>query len=256
MKIFRPLAILFAFAGIHALSQIPPPSVSQPEFEVASIRMVPHYSEQEILRGLGNHPWGEFPANRFTGRHLDLKLFIALAYGVDQKNIQGDPSWLDDQEYDIEAKVEGDKALSYQEIKPLLQHLLEERFHLVTHRATKLTSGYALVVAKGGPKLQPGEDQPSTNGYILSNAIRSRSISMGSFASMLSRPIGYPIVDKTGITGYFDITLSYAPANDPKSSLPDIFTAVQEQLGLKLEPLKVPVDSLVIDHVDKIPTEN
>ena len=138
----------------------------------------------------------------------------------------------------------------------MLQHLLEERFHLATHRVTKFTSGYALVVAKGGTKLQPGEDHTSTNGYIVSNAIRSPSIGMGGFASMLSSPIGYPIVDKTGISGNFNIKLSYAPANDRNSTLPDIFTALQEQLGLKLESAKVPVDFLVIDHVDRVPTEN
>jgi uncharacterized protein (TIGR03435 family) len=79
---------------------------------------------------------------------------------------------------------------------------------------------------------------------------------MAHFVPILSHPVGYPVVDKTGITGNYDIKLSYAPANDPNSNLPDLFTALQEQLGLKLESQKVPVEILVIDHVDRIPTEN
>jgi uncharacterized protein (TIGR03435 family) len=75
-------------------------------------------------------------------------------------------------------------------------------------------------------------------------------------ASVLAHRAGQPVVDKTGLTGIYDFTLSYATANDPNSNLPDLFTAVQEQFGLKLVPQKVPVDMIVIDHVDKIPTEN
>jgi uncharacterized protein (TIGR03435 family) len=79
---------------------------------------------------------------------------------------------------------------------------------------------------------------------------------MKTLASILERPAGHPVVDKTGIAGNFEIKLRYAPPNDSKSDLPDFFTALQEQLGLKLEPQKVPVEMLVIDHADKIPTEN
>jgi uncharacterized protein (TIGR03435 family) len=78
----------------------------------------------------------------------------------------------------------------------------------------------------------------------------------GHFVQILSRPAGGPIIDKTGVHGKYDINLSYAPANDPTSSLPSLFTALQEQLGLKLESQKVPVEYLVIDHVDRTPTEN
>jgi len=73
---------------------------------------------------------------------------------------------------------------------------------------------------------------------------------------MLKIPAGRPVIDKTGIVGKYDFTLKYATANHPDSNLPDLFTAVQEQFGLKLVPQKVPVETLVIDHVDKIPTEN
>lgn len=250
------LAIVAVAPLAVAQSTESPAATQNLAFEVASVRMVSPYTEEEIQRGLGNIPWSTFPTNRFTAHRLTLKLLIGLAYGIDEKNIEGDPSWLDEQHYDVEAKVEDDKILTYQQMKPLLQHLLEQRFHLATHLATKPVSGYWLVVAKGGPKLQPGGDIPSTNSYILPNAIESPSTSLSSFASMLSRPVGSPILDKTGITGNFNIKLSYASPNNPNSNLPSVFTAIVEQLGLKLVSQKVPADFLIIDHVDKVPTEN
>jgi uncharacterized protein (TIGR03435 family) len=240
---------------VPAFPQVPVSSQAEHQFEAASIRMVDPYTEQEIYSGAGNNPW-TFSPNRFTARRASLKLLIGIAYGVDGNRIEATADWMDSQHYSIEAKVDGDQSMTSRQMQPLIQRLLEERFQLKTHRNTKLVSGYALVVAKGGPKLQPGQEKPSTNGYILPNAIRSPSMSMAGLASMLSRPAGFPIIDKTGISGNYDIKLSYAPANNPDSSLPSLFTALQEQLGLKLEPAKVPVEYLVIDHAERIPTDN
>jgi uncharacterized protein (TIGR03435 family) len=255
-KWFFTIPLLLASLRSPAQTTPPPDSTDQPSFEAASIRMVAPYTEPENLGGAGSHPWNDWPSNRFTAHRLTLKLLIGLSYNVDQKHIQGDPAWLDSQHYDIEAKVDGDAMLSYAQMKPLLQHLLEERFHLTVHRKTESASGYALVVANGGPKLKPGPDKPSTNGYILFDEIHFPSIGMTGFASILSSPIGNPIVDKTGLPGNYDIDVHYAPANDANSNLPSIFTALQEQLGLKLESQKVPVDFLIIDYVDRIPTGN
>ena len=91
---------------------------------------------------------------------------------------------------------------------------------------------------------------------IGSNEIRFWNDSIKSFVDILESPVERPIIDRTGLGGTYDIALKFATADDPDSNLPDIFTAVQEQLGLKLVPQKVPVEILVIDHVDKIPTEN
>ena len=93
---------------------------------------------------------------------------------------------------------------------------------------------------------------------LLPTEMDAWDISIDTFAHILASPANKPVVDKTGLTGSYDITLKYAPPNDPNanSDLPDIFTAIQEQLGLKLLPAKVPVDYLVIDHVDRTPTEN
>ncbi len=141
-------------------------------------------------------------------------------------------------------------------MQQLFQHLLEQRFHLVTHRVTKLTSGFALIVAKSGPKLAPAKEGGTPHTLRLRDGLQAQNIDMAHFASLISNKAGGPIVDKTGIVGNYDFKLSYAMANDPDSNLPSFFTALQEQLGLKLQSQKVPVDYLIIDHVDKIPTEN
>lgn len=223
-----------------------------PAFEVASVRLGdPHPAPLPP----GASPIGPFPTNRFFAHNVNLRLIIAVAFGADERYLEG-PEWLDSSNYSIDARVEGDQMLTYDQIKPLVQNLLAQRFGLKVHHGSKLSAGFELVIAKGGPKLQPARGDGKPWGQILSNRLDSWNDSTGDLASMLSRPAGQPVVDKTGITGSYDIHLTYAPANDPNSALPSIFTAVQEQLGLKLVPQKVPVDTLVIDHVDKIPTEN
>jgi uncharacterized protein (TIGR03435 family) len=227
-------------------------------FEVASIRPVdPHAT------GGNTGQFGPVQSNRFTMRSMDVRLLIQLAYGTDK--ISGGPEWAYSQNYSVNAKVEGDALLTQKQMRPLLQNLLEERFHLKIHREQKIVPGYALVIAKGGPRLQP------TNGGVYfgiggspgSSELKYQNESVENFAKV----IGYaafeqPVVDKTGVEGMYDFDLKFTPEvgpyrDDPRfANLPDIFTAVQVQLGLKLVKQKVPVDSLVIDHVDRISTEN
>jgi uncharacterized protein (TIGR03435 family) len=234
-------------------------SSPQLHFEVASIHMVDPHTVDDLRKGIGLASLSTFPSARFTVRNWTLKILISLAYGVDDKYIQGDPGWLDAQEYDIDAKVEGEKELTYEQMKPLLQQFLEQRFHLATHREEKTLLGYALVVAKGakgGAKLIPSKEGVIPSAQIFPSGLQARHSTTKDLAQILARPLGYPVVDKTGIEGAYDIKLDFAPANDPNSARPSIFTAVQEQLGLKLESQKVPVELLVIDHVEMIPTEN
>jgi uncharacterized protein (TIGR03435 family) len=134
--------------------------------------------------------------------------------------------------------------------------MLEERFKLVTHRETKDTAGYALTIAKGGPKLKPGEIANGRMPVILRGRLISPNAAMAEIVSILARPLGKPVIDKTNLTGTFNIDLKFAPDGDAASPLPSIFTAVQEQLGLKLESQKVPFETLVIDHCERIPTDN
>jgi uncharacterized protein (TIGR03435 family) len=252
MRKFWCVVILLAFSCGLGRSQAPAPPAPQSQFEVASVRMGdPHPAPLPP----GASPISPFPTNRFFAHNVNLRLIVAVAFGADQRYVEG-PEWLDSTSYSIDAKVEGDQMLTYDQIKPLVQNLLAQRFGLKVHHESKLSAGFELVIAKGGPKLQPAKGDGKPWGQILPNRIDDWSDSTRGLASMLSRPVGQPVVDKTGITGSYDIHLTYAPANDPNSALPSIFTALQEQLGLKLVPQKVPVDFLIIDHVDKIPTEN
>ncbi len=185
-----------------------------------------------------------------------MKLLIEMAFGINDDQISGEKlDWLDSKLYDVEAAPEGDAPLSYEQLRLPLQHLLAQRFNLTFHREWKNLPGYALVVARGGSKLTTSKEVSST-GYILQDGIRSPSISMKSLAAMLAHPLGRPVADKTEITGNYDVKLSFAPDGATDSLFPSIFTAVQEQLGLKLEPQKVPVEMLLIDHLEKLPSAN
>jgi uncharacterized protein (TIGR03435 family) len=219
-----------------------------PSFEVASVRLVSGEHGSTSISPAGSA--------RFTARNASMKVLIEYAFGVDDKQISGENlGWMDSELYDVEAKPEGDVILNYEQMKPLLQDLLARRFKLAFHREQKDFRGFGLVVAKNGSKLQASKE-PSSGIYILRDGLRGRGIPMAILASMLARPVGRPVVDKTGITGNYDIKLKFAPEGSTDSQLPSIFTALQEQLGLKLKPQKVPVEMLVIDHLGKVPSEN
>lgn len=217
-------------------------------FEVASVKESPPDHGYTYTS-----PWG---SAGFTARNANLTYLIEIAYGVPWNLIEGQPNWIDSAYYDISAKTGDGATLDYKQVQVPLRRLLEERLHLQTHWVQKEVKGYALVVAKGGPKLQPSSSNDKPYGYILSNGLAIQNEDIGAFASMLVSPVGRPIVDRTGIAGTFKFKLSYATASNSDSNLSDLFTALQEQLGLKLVSQKVPVRMLVIDHVDKIPVEN
>ncbi|HMD71777.1 MAG TPA: TIGR03435 family protein [Bryobacteraceae bacterium] len=220
-----------------------------PAFEVASVKPTPP-------GGTGLTSIGPFGAGRFTATNVTLEVLVEMAFGVLESQILRAPNWLASEYYDIDAKPEGGVSLTYEQLKPRLQQLLAQRLKLSTHRQMKDFEGYALVVAKGGPKLKTDTPVTSEGAVIFPNGLRLPGASMERLALTLVRPLGCPVVDKTGIKGTYNIALSYAKDADVDPRLPSIFTALQEQLGLKLERQKVPVEMLVIDHVERIPTEN
>lgn len=219
-----------------------------PAFEVASVRLITPGSRGHFSISPPGIP-------RFTTTNATMRVLVEMAFAVPKERTLGAPTWYESQLYDVDAKVEGDRGLTYQEMKPLLQQLLRDRFHMASHREMKVQKGYALVIAKIGPKLQSSKGT-SPFGQILPNQLQCPSCSMTRLAGILEQVTGSPVVDKTGIKGDFDIKLDYAPATDSQSSLPSIFTALQEQQGLKLVSQENPVEILVIDHVERIPTEN
>jgi uncharacterized protein (TIGR03435 family) len=234
-------AICVLVVGIAAGAEAPP------VFEVASARLVPS--------GTGLTSIGPYGKGRFTASNVSLEILIAMAFGVSSSQVVGGPGWMGSERYDVTAKPEAEVSLTYEELKPRLQQLLAQRFKLAVHRETKDARGYALVTTKSGPKLKQAASD-AQGGFILPRGLRNPSATMDLLASMLARPLGCPVVNKTGIQGNFEIVLNYAPEGVAGSSLPSIFTAVREQLGLKLEAQTVPLETLVIDQVERVPAEN
>jgi uncharacterized protein (TIGR03435 family) len=244
----------------------------RPQFEVASIR--PSKPDTPSTFGVGNGGGG--------GRNVTLKTLIAFAYGLQQYQILDGPGWISSDRFDIEARA-ADPKTPPDRLKLMLQSLFADRFKLLVHRETKLSNVYVLVVAKGGPKITLSADQTSSdvNGPSAPGAgpnhgaIRLGSGSMignaapiSRFANLLSQRLDRTVIDKTNLTGRFDIRLQWTPdvgenpldpaANPLPISPPDapsIFVAIEEQLGLKLKPGKELVQFLVVDHVEK-PSEN
>jgi uncharacterized protein (TIGR03435 family) len=191
-----------------------------------------------------------------------LKRVIMGAYNVGQNEIIGGPDWLDQDKFDIQAKAGqsiGDEALM-----KMLRALLADRFKLAIHRENKTIPVYVLGIAKNGPKLEKSESGEASSGNGQGH-LEGRHIDMAGLAWRLGRKLDRPVVDRTELPGAFNYKLEWTPeeelakkAAQPNAALPDlpsIFVAIQQQLGLKLEPQRAPVEILVIDHAEK-PTEN
>lgn len=235
-------------------------TVPAPSFEVASIKLA-----GPSARGGGIN----FPNGAFTATNAPVQNLITLAYDVQPFQIDGAPSWVTGQRYDVLAKMPAGAVKGPRDpnrlslLRPALQALLADRFQLSIHRENKVMPAYVLVVAKGGAKLKETTD----DGRGLSiNSDRGKlvaeRISMAFFARALSGDLGAAVVDRTGIQGVFDLTLAWTPdevqsaakpvneAAEPTSG-PSIFNALQEQHGLRLEKQKAPVEMLVIDRIEK-----
>ncbi|HEV2578182.1 MAG TPA: TIGR03435 family protein [Acidobacteriaceae bacterium] len=197
-------------------------------------------------------------ASEFIVRNASLSTLMILAFG--DVRVIGQPKWFFSTAYTIRAKAEGERGLSYEELRLPLQHLLDERLHLRYHSETDEVPGYGLVIGKGGPKLQEskggsyqlGFTQGAQNGFMV-----AKNATMQDIASMLGRPLGYrPTVDETGLKGKYDFRLSYASPESTDSSLPSLLTVLRESLGLQFVKEKVQQTTIVIEHVDQVPTEN
>jgi uncharacterized protein (TIGR03435 family) len=179
--------------------------------------------------------------------------------------ISAGPSWMDSDSdrFDIVANAPGESAPTGDDVRRMLQSLLADRFQLKLHRETQERPVYALVVAKNGPKLKesgPDKEFSTTVRGSQTAQLTMTKATMEQLAIQLSGSgLDRPVLDKTGLAGHYDIALNWIPeyAGPPASdsNSVNVFTAVQEQLGLRLEPQKAPVEILVIDHAEK-PSEN
>jgi uncharacterized protein (TIGR03435 family) len=221
-------------------------------FEVASIHPNPGGTTDSIVN---------FPeTGRLTVTNATLKTLIRAAYGIQNDQISGGPKWLDTDRYDIEARTSG--PITEDQDQPLLQSLLAERFHLKTHREQRELTVYELVVAKNGPLFSKTFSKSTgTSSSIHTNhgpgesRIAVTGISIGQFAGMLGNRMGRIVTDKTGLAGNYDLTLVWDPDSTPGSTVPSVFAALQEQLGLRLDSQKAMVPVLVIDSADH-PSDN
>ena len=220
-----------------------------PTFEVASIKPARSEGVSSIRPSPG----------RVSMENVSLKKLILNAYGIpdDQGYAVAGPDWLTTESFDIEATFPADTPLP--QLRQMMQTLLAERFRLTLHRENRQLPIYKLVTTKNGPKIHAGTDgPPRTAGGP--GRLEATRVTMQKLTDLLARQAGLPVVDSTGLKGVFDFTLTWSPdegaTTDGGASGPSIFTALQEQLGLKLESGKGPVEVLVVDHMEKVPTRN
>jgi uncharacterized protein (TIGR03435 family) len=230
-----------------------------PAFDVASVK-VSHAPDAAVLMS-GNSVdlrSGRMRVPAVGGtvsiRNWTLGMCILAAWDLGAGQLSG-PSWLEEDRYDIDAKTS--LAATQADVRQMLQALLIERFRLTAHYEKKEVAAYALVVANGGPRLQTAKgDQRLPVIFAPPSRLIGQGSSMQSLAMTLRRAAGRPVIDKTGLTGVWDFTLSYSPDESATDQGPSVFTALQEQLGLRLTPDRTGVNVLVVDHMERIPLPN
>jgi uncharacterized protein (TIGR03435 family) len=222
------------------------------EFEVASVR--PNTLNDRIVT-INVGPGGRFAAKGYT-----LVLLIQRAYGVMDWNVSGGPGWIRTDRFDVAAKANVAGNLTEAQLQPMLQKLLAERFKLRLTRSSKEMAGYALVVARGGPKVKASADSmehPDTF-RMGGNGLSGQGIQMADLARFVAGKLGLVAVDETGLKGLYDLKVEWkveaeqSTGDDPREALRfAVFSALQEQLGLKLTPKKITVQMLAIDSAEK-----
>jgi uncharacterized protein (TIGR03435 family) len=242
------LRVLLGLFSVGLIAQVE----QSPAFEVASVRPTGRPTESSSNGWTVSH-------GSFTAQAAWVRGMIAFAHGVHAAQVHGGPGWVDTEQYDVIAKAESRDA-SLDQMKAMLRTLLAGRFRLVVHRETQELPVYTLAVGKNGSKLQVAKDGEKTQVAFVNRGhlVCTRTNLLGLIIT-LSNTIGTPVIDKTGLMGYYDFTLewrdalSQQPGNvgEPLDAPADVFKAVEEQLGLKLEKTKGPVEIVVIDHIEK-----
>ena len=228
-----------------------------PQFDVADVKA--NHSGQPAIQG------GILPGGQVSVRNIPMRDLILQAYQAG--DVAGGPNWLESERYDIVAKAP--PGTPEDTLRLMLQKLLADRFHLTIHREQRTMSIYALVAAKGGPKLQPAaaSGQPACHrgpGAEGLNHTACTNFTTADLASWLSTRIApsfidLPVIDHTGLQGHYDFQIDWIPrrlADSDAPGGPTVFDALEKQLGLKLDKRKEPRPVIVIDHIERVPTEN
>jgi uncharacterized protein (TIGR03435 family) len=256
------ISIILAVVG--ALSaQLSPPD-SSPTFAVATIKPSPPGAQLSILtRG-----------RRFSTTAASLGDLVAFAYGIHPKQITGGPDWVESDKFDVLAESESESPPNPKQLKPMVQKLIADRFRLSFHRGTKELAVYEILPGRNSPQLNLAKSNSDSNsaagvGFKGLGAMTVKNATIADFAGFLQRYVmDRPVVDRSGISGRYDFTLDWTPdefqlssraGQSPPSAAgsdaPDLYTAIQQQLGLKLQSAKLPIEVLVVDRVAK-PSEN
>jgi uncharacterized protein (TIGR03435 family) len=265
----NPLPVSFARTDPDAAWPIPEPirpmaADANPGFEVVTIKLSQPGRPGKRLGFNGTH---------FRAINLNVNDLIAIAYGMHTKQITGAPDWFNTDLYDIDGVPDVPGRPSMDQIGDMLQKLLADRFQLKFHHETKELSVYVIKVASGGEKMtntSAAPTDPPGFGFRGLGDLVVRNLTMADFAKGLQTTVtDRPVVDQTGLTGRYDFTLKWTPdesqfaqfrgavpqpapsAGDNPNAPPSLYTAVQEQLGLRIEATKAPDDAMVIDHVEK-----
>jgi len=267
-----PMSLVFERATPETAWAIPEPpprlppmaADADPTFEVATVK--PSKPDQPgkalMVRG-----------NRFSTINTTLTDLICFAYDVQQKQIVGAPDWITTDKFDIAAQPDLPGTPSGKQLKSMVQKLLADRFQLKFHRDKKELSAYVLSTGKNGPKLKQDDGNPNGLPSLFFRQLGYLTVqnaTMGDFTRLMqSAVLDRPVVDQTGLQGKWDFVLKWTPdesqfsgmgvkvppPTDAADAPPPLFTAIQEQIGLKLDAGKAPVEVLALDHVEK-PSEN
>jgi uncharacterized protein (TIGR03435 family) len=221
-------------------------------FEIASVKPVP------LPIPSGGGPW-IVTHGRFRAQTGYVRGMIGWSYGLLAAQVKGGPDWVDREPYYVEAKA-ADPEAGPDQIRLMLQTLLADRFKLAVHRETRQGQVYTLVVGQNGSKLQDAEGRKNYINWTGPGQVTfSENSTLLGLINILSGMLGAPVIDKTNLTGSHNFSLAFIDPRFPHpkedDSRPDLFAAVQEQLGLKLEAAKGPVETLVIDRIER-PSSN
>lgn len=225
-----------------------------PVFDVSSVKPSPP-SAGNIRINLGTAEHGEV-----TLRNTTLSECIQFAYGLSSEDQIVGPAWMRDRSLRVDIIAKAPPGTPRDQLLLMLQNLLVERFRLETHREARPLAHYELELGKGAPKIVESKDDFSSSNLRAygRGRLSYAHLTMQALAILLSRQLKEVVIDETGLKGFYDINLEWAPEDAAPDGppLPDVFTAVREQLGLRLEAKKTPVDAIVVDRADKVPIAN
>jgi uncharacterized protein (TIGR03435 family) len=244
------IALILLVIASEARAQTPLPT-----FEAATVRRSATAASESHRQDVQLQP------GRLLLGNVRLITCLQIAYNISPNQISG-PDWLKTESVDIVGKAP--EAVGEDQIRLMLHGLLAERFKLKLHRETREVASYILTVGKNGPKMQESTKEGPGKLQGTKNVLRVEGATMDEFVGVLTQPLQSPVVNQTGLTKRYDFVLDMSPyvptdrqPGDPPPDMAAIMiTALNEKLGLKLESKKTPIEILVIDRMEKIPTEN